>query len=347
MTRFGKASKLGQDPGGDLGQFDGSEALRRQVGGLVGHEETSDTDAAGGDSGAQPDILDWSPRLGAHLQAFRQQAGLRRVDFARRMGVSEETIRLWEKGAVQPSADCLSRLIAVLSLEAGEWQPPSSTAPDLPPLASALLRERQGRAITQVEAVKLLGVPQATYAGWETGRTVPTPQFLATIAVFLGTSEDEVLALCSSRFVVDTTGWPDFGRLLGSRREALRLTREALASRLGVTPGTVVAWELGYRSPGPPQLRRLAHVLAIDVATLAEALPRGRVRSRLGELILARQRELGLRSTDIAERAGTTEATISRWVHGRNKPAAASLERLALALEIPLAVVADAAGIAA
>lgn len=305
---------------------------------MVGHD---------GNSGTQSEALSWSPRLGAHLQAFRQHAGLRRVDFALRLGVSEETIRLWEKGSVQPSADCLPRLIAVLSLEAGEWQAPMADPPDLPPLARALRDEREGRAITQAEAVTLLDVPQATYAAWETGRTIPTRAFFATIAAFLAVAEEEVARLCSSPFVVDTSGWPAFGRLVGARREALRLTRESLASRIGVTPGAVVAWELGYRAPGPPHLRRLAQVLAVDVAALAQALPRRGAASRLGELILARQRELGLRSADIAARAGTSEATISRWVHGRNKPAAASLERLARALEMPLAAVADAAGIAA
>lgn len=297
--------------------------------------------------GTRTETLSWSPRLGAHLQAFRQRSGLRRVDFALRLGVSEETIRLWEKGSVQPSAECLSRLIAVLSLEATDWQAPTVAPPDLPPLARALLREREGRAITQVEAVRLLDIPQATYAGWETGRTIPTTPFFAGIAAFLGVEARDVAALCSSPFVVDTTGWPPFGRALGSRREELRLTRDDLASRLGVASSTVVAWELGYRAPGPPQLRRLAAVLALDVAALAEVLPRRGTRTKLGELILARQRELGLRSTDIAERAGTTEATISRWVHGRNKPAATSLARLAVALEMPLEAVHDAAGIAA
>lgn len=307
-----------------------------------------DGDGDGGrDGGTQTEPLSWSPRLGAHLQAFRQHARLRRIDFALRLGVSEETIRLWEKGSVQPSADCLSRLIAVLSLEAGEWQAPGTDLADLPPLASALLREREGRAITQAEAARLLEVAQATYAGWETGRSIPTPPLLASVAGFLGTDQEEVERLGSSPFLVDTAGWPAFGRLVGSRRQSLKLTRKALASQLGVAPGTVVAWELGYRSPGPPQLRRLADLLTIDVGDLAGALPRRGPRTKLGELILSRQRELGLRSTDIAERAGTTEATISRWVHGRNKPAAASLERLARALEIPLATVADAAGIAA
>ena len=51
--------------------------------------------------------------------------------------------------------------------------------------------------------------------------------------------------------------------------------------------------------------------------------------------------------TDVAQRAGTSETVISRWVHGRHRPAAASLQRLADALELPFATVAAAAESAA
>src|SRR5688572_32058617 len=80
----------------------------------------------------------WSPRAGAHLEASRKHAGMRRIDLAYQMGVTEETIRLWEKGSVQPSAERLARLIALMSLEAADWPLPSSPTPDLPPLASRL-----------------------------------------------------------------------------------------------------------------------------------------------------------------------------------------------------------------
>ena len=55
------------------------------------------------------DEIVWSPRLGARLEASRVQAGKRRLELAAQLGVSEETIRLWEKGAVQPSAERLAR----------------------------------------------------------------------------------------------------------------------------------------------------------------------------------------------------------------------------------------------
>jgi transcriptional regulator with XRE-family HTH domain len=82
----------------------------------------------------------------------------------------------------------------------------------------------------------------------------------------------------------------------------------------------------------------------VETSSLVAALPRRIASTSLGELILSRQRELGLRSTDLARLTGTTEATISRWVHGRSRPVPSNLRRLAEALHMPYAHVAAAAG---
>jgi transcriptional regulator with XRE-family HTH domain len=295
----------------------------------------ANSDTAGAD-------IEWSPRLGSHLEASRLRAAKRRVDLAFELGVSEETIRLWEKGAVRPSADHLVRLIALLSLETADL-PAAEPLPELPPLARRLREEREGRAISQAEAGVILDVHQATYAGWETGRSTPRTYFYAGIAGFLGVTEQDVAAICASPFFVATSGWPPFGQLVGTQRQALRLSRAAVAEAVGVTANTVAAWELGYRVPGSTQLRGLADLLHVDMVTLAAALPHRNATTKLGELILARQRELGLRSTDVAERVGTTEATVSRWVHGHSRPASGNLRRLAKVLEVPFETIAEAA----
>jgi transcriptional regulator with XRE-family HTH domain len=285
----------------------------------------------------------WSSRLGAHLEASRLHAGMRRVDLAGQLGISEETIRLWEKGAVQPSAERLARLIALLSLETSQWPaPPKGPSAELPPLARRLRAERDGRGITQVVAAQILDVGQATYAGWETGRSTPSAYFFASLAEFLGIAERDVATLCASPFVVDYAAWPAFGQFVGARRQELRLTRADLAAALGVSQSSVVSWELGYRVPAPAQLTRMAEVLSVDAASLAAALPPRRSTTPLGELILARQRELGLRSADLARLTGTSESTVSRWVRGRSRPAKRNLVLLADALKVPYAQVVEA-----
>jgi len=293
------------------------------------------------------EVITWTARSGAHLQALRRKSGLRRSGLAAKLGVSDETIRLWEKGSVQPSADHLARLIALMALESDGWSAlseESAATPELPPLARRLRHERDFRGITQAEAVRLLDVPQATYAGWETGRTTPGPQVFAPLASFLGVAERDIATLCTSPFVVDTTGWPPLGQFVGARRQELRLSRAELAERVGVSVRSVVSWELGYRVPGSTQLALLAEAIEVDTASLASALPRRWTDSTLGELISTRRRELGLRAADLAELIGTTEPTVSRWVNGRSRPAAGNLRRLADALQVPHAMVLDAAG---
>ena len=297
-----------------------------------------------GAQSAETDEIVWSARLGAHLEASRTHAGLRRLDLAAQLGVSEETIRLWEKGAVQPSADRLARLIAVLSLETAKWMAEPERPAELPPLARRLRDERQARGLTQAAAVLVLDVPQATYAGWETGRTTPGDAFFPALADFLDVPEAEVVELCASPFVVDYADWPPFGQLVGARREALRLSRADLAEALDVSPGTIVSWELGYRVPATKHLASMAEVLGVDAAVLAEALPRRRSLTGLGALIVKRQRELGLQSADLARLVGTTEPTVSRWIHGHSRPVPKNLKRLADALSLPYTSVIAAAG---
>ena len=239
--------------------------------------------------------------------------------------MSEETIRLWEKGSVQPSVERLARLIALMSLETSDW-PARSSPPtaDLPPLARRLRSEREGRGHHPGR-----GRPDPRRAPGHLRRVGDRADHARRCtssrrsAEFLGIAEQDVATLCSSPFVVDTTGWPPVRPV--RRRPppgAPPHPGAAWPRRSGVSQSTVVSWELGYRVPGSHAARRAwPQALSVDTASLAAALPRRVSATTLGELILARQRELGLRSADLARLTGTTEATVSRWVHGRSRPA--------------------------
>lgn len=295
--------------------------------------------------GQSRDEIVWSSRLGAHLTAFRERAGLRRIDLARQIAVSDETVRLWEKGSVQPSRELLARLIALLSLEVADWSVSDGDLQktELSVAARRLREERRARGMSQAATVRLLDVAQATYASWETGRCVPAEQHHGAIAAFLGIDVEEVRAMCEVPFTVDTSTWPPLGQILGHQRELRQLRRADLAKQLGVATGTIAAWELGSRVPAADHLRRLAAALDLEPAVLAASVPEREDRTPLGELIVARRRELGIRSADVARRAGTSETVISRWVNGHHRPVAASLRRLAHALDLPFATVAAAA----
>src|SRR5579859_3300724 len=61
--------------------------------------------------------------------------------------------------------------------------------------------------------------------------------------------------------------------LLRERRAALGLSQEALAEAIGVSSRSVNRWEQGGAVPHPDYRRRLAHVLGIDPAELAQPSP--------------------------------------------------------------------------
>ncbi len=292
--------------------------------------------------------IEWNRRLGAHIEASRLRAGLTRAQLGARMGVSEETIRRWERAGSTPSEDRLARLIAVLALDDASFvslaQQPVEPRDELPLLARRLRDERRDRRITQAEAAQLLDVAQPTYAGWEVGRATPDGANLARVADFLGTSVAAVADLVDAPFTVDYAGWPALGRILGRQRQRLRLTRSELAQRVGVTKTTIANWELGYRTPRVQQLRLLATALSASVMELEAALPvdTGAL-STLGALIRNRQTHLGLSRAEIARRAGTDEATLSRWVNGHRRPDERGLRRLADVLGVAWPVMAAAA----
>lgn len=290
------------------------------------------------------ELPQWGRRMGEHLETARNRAQMSRAELAQRVGVSEESIRRWERGGARPTPDRLAHVIAVMAIDAGRLASLSKGTDERPELARRLLDERTGRGITQAQAARLVGVAQPTYAGWEIGRALPGSVHFRSLRAFLGISEAKMLAFASVPFRVDSEAWPPLGRVIGAHREALRMTRSDLARRLNMPVGTVEAWELGYRIPRPSSLRALAIALKASPEELELALPRStRPVSPLGLLIHRRQRNLGLRLEDIAARSGLDPATVSRWISGRHRPSPAKLTELARVLDLPMSTVQEAA----
>ena len=295
------------------------------------------------EQGQGPPTIEWSRRFGAHIEASRLRAGLTRAQLGARMGVAEETIRRWERGGTRPSEDRLVKLIAILAIDGSALRIEGHGVDDLPSLAKLLRAERADRRITQAEAAKLIGVAQPTYAGWEVGRSSPDSAHATRIAHFLGMAVRDVREITDEPFVVDSASWPALGRLIGERRQALRLTRTALAQRLAVSTSTIVNWELGYRIPPVQQLRALAAAIDVSPAAIEARLPeRSGPMTALAEIVRARQALLGLSRSEIARRVGTDEATLSRWINGRRAPSDGALKRLAAVLELSVSSLAVA-----
>jgi transcriptional regulator with XRE-family HTH domain len=61
-----------------------------------------------------------------------------------------------------------------------------------------------------------------------------------------------------------------FGEFIAHGREACDMTQVELADKVGVGSGQVSKWERGLSLPSPRKLAKIAAVLGLDVAELAE-----------------------------------------------------------------------------
>lgn len=69
------------------------------------------------------------------------------------------------------------------------------------------------------------------------------------------------------------TGYVTVGERIRTARESRRITQDALADAVGVTPRTIRRWETGEVAPGTLARRALAGLLALDPVTLAPKEP--------------------------------------------------------------------------
>lgn len=248
-------------------------------------------------------------------------------------------MRRWERGASRPTSSLLAAYLDLVGVAPEQLEPDHDEKVEAAEARQAELAQRlRGRrrvlGITQAQAAAQIGVAQATYAGWEIARSMPGRDSAAALATFLDAPLLELQRLLVTPLPADMDDWPLFGRIVGERRIVLGIDRRQLAERLGLSPRTIEAWELGTKRPRERQLPPLAEELGVETAVLIAALPDDTPPSPLGQVIRRRQRLLGFSRDDIARKVGVDGATISRWAWGRNAPGDAHIRRLAIALEL-------------
>ena len=285
----------------------------------------------------------WSAARGRRLRRARELSSLTRAEVAAELQVSQESVRRWEQGGSKPSAAVVQAYLRVVGSDVVPVEEPADAELDAEApgdlVGAAIRRRRLERGLTQVDAAALLGVGQATLAGWEIGRARPGRDLAPAIAEFLGADLAEVEAQLRRPLTVEMANWPLFGRIVGERRLTLQLDRPELASRMRVSPRTIAAWETGEKVPNNSHLARLAEVLGVAPVVLVSALPERLPARELGRLIYRRQRLLGLDRDDIALRCAVTPATVGRWIWGHNVPTGANVEELAGVLELDVRIV--------
>jgi transcriptional regulator with XRE-family HTH domain len=114
--------------------------------------------------------------LGERIRRRRLDLGLTQRTLARRLGVREETVHLWELDRIRPLARHYGRLVRVLGFDP---EPPSHS------LAERLRAARRRAGLTQAELARRLGLDEGTVVQMEAGRRRHGRRAVEAVAAFL------------------------------------------------------------------------------------------------------------------------------------------------------------------
>ena len=116
--------------------------------------------------------------LGEKLKRARKELGLTQVELSRLLGLTQNSISLYEKGLTQPTSENLMKLAKILHVSSdyllGTDEPsdalPSSTTLNWDTIASKLQQLREVRGHTIEQAAASINISPATWLGWESGQ---------------------------------------------------------------------------------------------------------------------------------------------------------------------------------
>jgi transcriptional regulator with XRE-family HTH domain len=252
------------------------------------------------------------------LAAARTASGLTASDLARRLHVSPSCVSRWEAGERLPGARARSGIARVLGIDLGTVDAlfGGRRAPSEVVLAAGLPVARRRAGLSQEAVARGLGVDDSSVRRWEREGRLPASRMPALLALLQCADLDE--------WPAPGTGLPPLRSSLRRLRVRRRMPAVVLASRLGVSPATVWAWERGTRRPNWQMARRLADVLMVPTEQIFSVLglesPRHLNDAQRGRPDLCSPgflRDLrqwnGMTQREFAQRLGVGRATVADW----------------------------------
>jgi len=188
--------------------------------------------------------------------------------------------------------------------------------------------------LSQQELAQLLEVSSAAVTSWESGRSRPRKANIARIITLRNLSKEEVNeALGRKRTPVRMT--PD--RMKRTRRR-FGLTQRDLAQLLGVSTGSVTAWESGKVEPTGQNRQAMVELRELTQAQVDEKLgrkakPAPTPRAKPGQTLSNEdvkeiRNSTGLSQKALADKLGVSSAAVSHWETGRSAPRTSHVQRL-------------------
>jgi transcriptional regulator with XRE-family HTH domain len=117
--------------------------------------------------------------VGDHIRRKRLDLGQGQRILARRLGVREETIHLWETGRARPLPGHYGRIVRFLGYD------PEPGGPDL---GERIRATRRRLGLTQAELAVVLGADEGTVGDLEANRRRPSRKIAAAVEVFIARS---------------------------------------------------------------------------------------------------------------------------------------------------------------
>lgn len=308
-----------------------SPAYLRRIAALLGVDALEARRLAGPDRVRRP--ASTGDAGSTAIARARFDAGLTASELARRVHVSLASVSRWESGERSPGRQYWPLLAAALGTEvevvAGYFADRPAPSDVAPVRALGAIRRRRG--VTQRQLARRIGVDVSTVQRWEQQGRAPLRQALAVVRA-LGTSIDEL-----GRPVLVVAGPPVTTSPLRRLRRHRHLPVRVVASRVGVSPAALRAWERGTNQPSWTHARALARALGVppqhvfDAAGMSPPAYLDPRRWTFGDLrhILRELRQWrGMTQDELATALGVSTATVGAWEAGRQRPRRGSLRRL-------------------
>ena len=172
------------------------------------------------------------------LKRFRANMGLSQEQLAALIGVTMLTVGRWERQEVCPSALAWRQYLAAKKTAQNGLEKGKEEGRVPRDYSSKIRAFRKSEGLTQAKLAARSRVGLTTVQRWERG-TGGTPSLL-TWQKFLAFAQEPVQGPP-----------PDYPEALKRFRANMDLTQEQLAALIGVSSGTVSAWECGNVRPSP------------------------------------------------------------------------------------------------
>lgn len=287
---------------------------------------------------------------GIDLRTLRRTRRLRATDVAAALSVHPNTILRWERGERLPGPRLIHDLADALGVPRHQithffdaHRPAAEPATGL--RGTALRPLRRGLGITAQELAGSVGTQVHTLYNWEAGRCRIPGELLEPLADGLRLPPQRLLRLLAAP--VPGAGGPSDSstpRPLEALRRRRGLTVTASARHVGVSRGSITAWEKDRAVPPLWAIRRLATLYGVGVADVVEVCgaardvklhPRTWRPGDFGEVLATLRAWTRVTQRDLAERLGVGTATVRSWEAGRCRPRAASLRDLERLFGLP------------